>query len=170
MIGWILGGAAAVGAVTVLVLFLTGVLGGHSRTRTVEPGGIEQEVTEIWYTLDASTNPPEFQRYRFYQEEGAFWLYHETREGDHWPLTEADVTRSGTVALTEADWDALLSCLEGGTVRAREEQTEAGGSGPWLYLYWKGDQGKYQVFSFASPAEQSAFEALCLRLTDAAAP
>lgn len=170
MVGWILGGVAAVAAVTMLVLFLIGVLGGRSRALTVGADVSRGEISEFWYTLDASTDPPEYQRYRFYRELGVCWFYYETREGDHWPLTEADVTRSGTVDLTTEDWDELMDCLNGGTVRAREESTATGGGGPWLYLYWKGDQGKYQVFSFASPAEKAAFEALCLRLAGGEAP
>ena len=50
------------------------------------------DINDFYYTLDGSTNPPYFHRYRFYKEEGKYFFYHEKREGDHWPLTDGDIT------------------------------------------------------------------------------
>ena len=148
-----LGCAAAVLVLLGAVLYATGIVG-----RTVGATVKHKDVTEFYYTLSSSTNPPRFQRYRFYTAEGKYYFYHEKREGDHWPLREEDVTVSGTKELTEGEWDA--------SVRRRHESADAGSRGPWLYLYWRGDHGKIQEFSFASPELKRAFEDLCLRLME----
>ena len=122
------------------------------------------EITEFYYTEDASTDPPHFQRFRFYTEDGAYYFYHEKREGDHWPLTEEDATVTGTLELTEEEWTTFFGLLEGGTVTKREEHLESGGSGPWLYLYWTGDKGKIQEFSFRDAETRLAFEDYCNEL------
>ena len=122
------------------------------------------DVTEFYYTVSTSTNPPHYQRYRFYVEDGKYMFFHEKREGDHWPLTEDDATVTGTVELTEAEWEEFFGCLRGGTVVKRTESLDSGSSGPWLYLYWDGDKSKYQEFSFASLAERAAFKELCEKL------
>ena len=120
-----------------------------------------EDVTEFYYTYSTSTDPPHYQRYRFYTEDGKRFFFHEKREGDHWPLTEDDATVSGTVELTEAEWKAFFDCLKGGTVKKREENLESGRAGPWLYLYWNGDKGKYQEFTFESYGARCDFEELC---------
>ena len=137
---------------------------GSRRTKTVGTDVKQSDVTDFYYTVSSSTNPPSYQRYRFYAENGAHFFFHETREGDHWPLTEADATASGTVELSEDQWNAFFACVSGGTVRNREEHTESGGSGPWLYLYWNGDRSKTQEYAFASLEKRAAFEELCAGL------
>ena len=120
-----------------------------------------ESVTEFYYTYSTSTDPPHYQRYRFYTEDGKRFFFHEKREGDHWPLTEDDATVAGTVELTEAEWEAFFDCLKGGTVKKREENLDSGRAGPWLYLYWNGDKSKYQEFTFASYGARCDFEELC---------
>ena len=120
-----------------------------------------ESVTEFYYTYSTSTDPPQYQRYRFYTEDGKRFFFHEKREGDHWPLTEDDATVAGTVELTEAEWEAFFDCLKGGTVKKREENLDSGRAGPWLYLYWNGDKSKYQEFTFASYGARCDFEELC---------
>ena len=71
----------------------------------------KESVTDFYYTYASSTNPPDYQRYRFYTENGQYFFYHEKREGDHWPLTENDVTVSGTRELTDAEWDVIIRLL-----------------------------------------------------------
>ena len=73
------------------VVYATGIV-----SRVVGATVKQKDVTEFYYTLSSSTNPPRFQRYRFYTAEGKYYFYHEKREGDHWPLREEDVTVSGT--------------------------------------------------------------------------
>ncbi len=118
----------------------------------------ESDIKEFWYTVDASTDPPRFERFRFYEEGGKHWFYCEQRQGDHWPLTEADVSLSGSVELTAEQWLDLFALLSGGRVVKRTENLESGDAGPWLFLYWSRDGGKYQEFSFASGADRKAFE------------
>ena len=135
-----------------------------SRERVVGTDIAFEAVSDFYYTYATSTFPPEYQRYRFYMEDGAPMFFHERREGERFPLQEEDVTVSGTVALTEDQWARFCACLEGGTVRTREESVESGDSGPWFYLYWSGDQGEDQQFAFASLEAQGEFEALCAAL------
>ncbi len=134
------------------------VVGEHIRS---------EQITEFYYTVATSTFPPHYQRYRFYAEDGAYQFFHETREGDHIPLTESDATVSGTITLTRDQWDAFLDCIADGTVIARQEHLESGDEGPWLYLYWTGDPGDVQEFSFATAAARFSFEALCEQLRGA---
>ena len=144
-----------------------GTLMSPKRERVVGTDIAFEDITEFYYTYESSTALPEYQRYRFYVEDGKRLFYHETREGGGFPLTEEDITVSGTVALSEASWAAFCACVEGGTVRKREESLDDGDAGPWLYLYWNGDLSVYQEFSFASWGARADFEALCAALRDA---
>ena len=123
-----------------------------------------ENITEFFYTYASSAFPPEYQRYRFYKENGKYKFYHEKREGSAWPLTESDITLSGSVELSDEEWAGFLDCLKDGTVRKRGENTETGNSAPSLYLYWNGDRSKYQEFSFSSMNTQNSFEELCAKL------
>lgn len=147
---------------------LTGLFGRRSAVVGDDIAG--EDISEFYFTYDASTYPPEFQRYRLFKKDGRVFFYHEKREGDHWPLREEDATVTGTTELTGEQWDAFFDLLKGGVVRAREEHLEAGGSGPWLFLYWKNDRGKIQEYSFASYEKQCAFEKLCEALKEADLP
>ncbi len=166
MIGLICGVIAVL--LVVLILFLTGVIGekqtAGSGEMTVGTDIAIGDVTAFYYTYATSTNPPDYQRYLFSVEDGKRLFTHEKREGNHWPLTEADITVSGTLELTDEAWAAFFDCLKGGKVTKREEDISSGGSGPWLYLYWDGDKDAYQQFSFASWDAVKEFEALCEEL------
>lgn len=119
------------------------------------------DISEFYYTVDASTDPPHYQRYHFHAENGAYRFDHETREGGGWPQTEKDITASGSLELTEAEWREFFSLISGGTVKNREENLDSGDAGPWMYLYWSGDQGTCQEYSFADHGTAMAFEAFC---------
>ncbi len=123
-----------------------------------------ESVRDFYWTESTSTYPPYYQRYRFYLEEDGPLFFHETREGGGFPQTEEDITSSGTVGLTAEDWVRFLLCVNGGSVQPREDRLEDGLSGPWTYLYWLGDRGIYQEFTFASPESESAFGELCEEL------
>lgn len=161
------GERTVVGSICVVIaLVIAGallVLAGN-RARVVGRDIAAADITEFFYTRSSSVNPPEYQRYRFRVEDGTYTFYHEKREGAHWPLTESDITVSGTVELSGKEWTEFMECLNGGTVKKRGESAEAGGSGPWLYLYWKGDRAKYQEFSFSSLEAKRSFEEFCAEL------
>ena len=123
-------------------------------------------VTDFYYTYDASTAPPHYQRYRFYVEDGRRLFYHETREGGGWPQTEADITASGTAALTDAQWETFVGLLLGGTAKRREESLTDGDAGPWLYLYWTGGEKEGREFTFESREKGAAFEDFCAALKE----
>jgi hypothetical protein len=126
----------------------------------------KEAVYDFYYTYDASTFPPDYQRYRFYAEKGKHYFYHEKREGDHWPLTEEDATVTGNVKLSDKQWDAFWDCINCGSVIKRQEHLEDGNAGPWLFLYWDGDKGKVQEFSFADPGARARFETLSKKLAE----
>lgn len=119
------------------------------------------DIEQFYFTRDSSAYPPYFQRYLFYSENGDHYFAHETREGDHWPLTEADVTVHGSRQLSDQEWETFYDYLRDGTVKKREEHLESGGDGPWLFLYWSNDKGEYQEFTFASYDRQRLFEEYC---------
>lgn len=125
------------------------------------------DIKDFYYTIDASTNPPKFQRYRFSNKDGQYTFYHEKREGNSWPLKEKDITLSGTVELSNAQWQQFFSYIKNGKVTKRSENTTAGGRGPWLFLYWTKDKGTYQVFDFADYDRRNDFENLCVELKEA---
>ena len=95
-------------------------------------------------------------------------FFHETRqvEDGYGPATEKDTVKSGTIELSDEQWEEFFDFLKEGTVRKREESLEDGDSGPWFYLYWKGDRSEYQEFSFASYEKRLAFEAFCEQLAE----
>ena len=123
-----------------------------------------EDITDFYYTVDASWYPPKYLRYRFFVEDGTRLFYHESRQGGGWPLTVEDIVCSGTVELTDEDWDTFVDCLRGGTVSARSGDVLDGDAGPWTYLSWTGDNGDIQDFTFRSLSERAAFEDLCSRL------
>lgn len=122
-----------------------------------------EDITEFYYTEDSSAFPPYYQRYRFYTEKGKYYFYHETREGEEWPLTEKHIAVKGTIKLSEDEWDEFFDFLKDGTVKRRGENIDSGGSGPWLYLYWDNDGGEYREFTFSSREKLDAFEEYCER-------
>ena len=129
---------------------------------TTEYDILPEDIVDFYYTYDASTDPPFFQRYRFYQEGGAYFFYHETREGGGWPQTEEDITRAGTIELSEEDWATFFSYLEGGAVREPEVSDEDGDAGPWMFVYRGYGQEEYE---FPSYEAQLAFEEYCEMLS-----
>ena len=151
-------------AILVLCLaLLLPILGCSQPEKSVYVMGVDiepEDITEFYYTVSTSTFPPHYQRYRFYKEDGAYKFFHETREGDRFPLTEADATITGTVMLSGDQWSDFLVLLVGGRVIARQEHLDSGDDGPWLYLYWTGDKGDIQEFSFVSYETRLAFESL----------
>lgn len=122
------------------------------------------DITEFYDTYASSTFPPEYQRYRFYVEAGRYMFYHEQREGDHFPLTEEDITVSGSKELTKEEKETFFGFLKDGTVTERQESLDAGDSGPWRYLYWDGDEDRYQEFSFETWDKAGSFEDFCIQL------
>lgn len=155
-----------------MVWLLSGCTGSGlfsgKREKTVGKDIAIDDITEFYWTYATSTFPPEYQRYYFSAEDGMFRFYHETRKGERFPLQEEDITVSGTLELTEEEWNTFFAYLENGTVRPREENIDSGDAGPWTYLYWKNDRGDIQQFSFESYAKASSFEAFCQKLKEKA--
>ena len=124
------------------------------------------DVTEFYYTCENINFDAFFQRYRFYREDGKYMFQHETREkpGEYGPTSEEDITGRGTFELTAEEWNEFLTFLKDGTVSARKDSGESGGAGPWTFIYWKNDKGKYQVFEFATYDARTRFEEYCSSL------
>lgn len=121
----------------------------------------KEDITEFYYTVSSTAYPPEFQRYRFYTEDGKYWFYHETREGEVTFLTEEHISYSGKKELSAGEWDAFFRCLEGGTVKEHKDNGETGGPFYYRFLYWNGDRDKYRELSFASYSQMDSFDVLC---------
>lgn len=158
---------------SLLIPLLAALLLGCSGTgvKTVGKQVPASAVTEFYWTYDHLEYPASYLRYRLFTEDGAYYFFYDKREKQGYgPTTEADRTACGTVALTETQWQQALQLFDGGTVQARTESVTTGGSGPWQYLYWNGDRGKEQVFTFADAAAAAAFTALCEEWMAADAP
>lgn len=136
------------------------------RTQIVGKRITQDNFKDFYYTYQTTVNPPDFQRYRFYKEDGKTYFYHEKREGDSVFLTEEDITVSGTRELTGEEWNTFWKLIDGGGVIKRKEYTTSGGSGPWLFLYWDGDKDVCQEFSFKEYDNLYEFEAFCERLVE----
>ena len=153
-------GALFVVAISALLLFSKGkkdIIVGDSISK--------EQIGEFFYTYSTSANPPEYQRYHFYKDNNKLYFYHEKREGEEWPLTEKNITESGTVELTNKEWDTLFDYLLGGKVerRAKNETSDSGGVD--LYLYWDNDRDINQQFSFLTSDTQKRFEDFCMSLS-----
>lgn len=163
-------------ALAMLLLTLTGCSfssnGGDNgvilfgNKKTVGKDIMAEDITDFYYTEENINFDAYYQRYRFFVEGEKHMFFHETRErkGKYGPCTEKDTTKSGTVELTDEQWRVFYDTVSGGTVSAREDSAEAGGSGPWFFLYWKNDRSKYQKFSFESTGKEKAFLELCLSM------
>ena len=125
-----------------------------------------EDITDFYYTYDSSAVMPDYQRYRFYTEDGRRFFAHETRQGQNWPQTEEDITRSGTVALTDAQWAEFCDLIGGGTASRRKESLVDGDAGPWMYIYWQGGEAAGREYAFAQAGSLLAFEAFCEALAD----
>ncbi len=159
--------AVVVVAVVVLVLFLTGVIGAGGGEMVVGKKVSFDKITEFYYTYDKVGYQGEYQRYYFHVDDGRHIFYHEYREvgEDNYGFpSQADIAESGEIELSDEQWNQFLSLIEGGTVIARQDHLETGDAGPWLYLYWTGDRGDIQEFSFASWEKEKDFEAFCEEL------
>ena len=126
----------------------------------------ENKFKDFYYTYATTVNPPEFQRYRFYMENGKAFFYHEKREGNNVFLTEDDITISGTKELSSEEWDVFWRLINGGCVTKRSENVSSGNSGPWLYLYWDGDKDICQEFAFKEYETVYEFEMFCEGLVE----
>ena len=124
------------------------------------------DITEFYDTYYNMNFNALYQRYYFYAKDGKHYFYHEKRErkNDYGPLDEKDITESGTIELSDEEWNAFFEYIKDGTVIAREESADTGDSGPWYYLYWNKDKGNIQQFSFVSYEKKNEFEQFCLSL------
>ncbi len=125
-----------------------------------------EDITEFYYTKENINYDAYYQRYKFYVEDGKHMFFHETRErkDDYGPCTEEDTTLIGTIELSDDQWSDFVALVIGGTVKEREDSADSGSEGPWLYLYWTNDEGKYQQFAFDTYNDEAKFEELCLSL------
>ena len=124
-----------------------------------------EDITEFYYTDSATTNPPRFQRYYFHVEDGIYLFTHEKREGENVFSSDDSITVTGTLELGEEEWTELFGFLSGGTVTKRGENTNTGAAKA-MFLYWNGDKGERQEFSFNSSEKRAAFEAFCIELKE----
>ena len=122
------------------------------------------DVNDFYYTYEWVGYNAEYQRYRFFVEDGKYKFYHEARkiEGDYGWASEKDITSQGTVELTEDEWAQFLGTIRTGELKKPKESLEDGDSGPWLYLYYqKRNKTERMEFSFTDDESRTAFGELC---------
>ena len=95
-----------------------------------------------------------------------FFFEERERKDDYGPTTKEDTIAETEFELSDDEWSEFLGLIKGGEIRAREDDPEAGGSGPWTYLYWAGDKDIYQVYSFESQGSRKEFESFCETLAE----
>ncbi len=124
---------------------------------------IANDITDFYYTESNINYDAYFLRYRIYKQGDDHVFFYERRErpGDYGPATEEDTVAKIEVVLTDDEWQKFYDLLSGGIVKPREDDATSGGSGPWTYLYWTGDETKYQVYSFESYGKEQSFVKLC---------
>lgn len=152
--------------ITILSALLLSGMVGCKREFVVGSDIQIDDINEFYYTYSSSTFPPEYQRYHFYKEDKNYWFYHEKREGEAFPLREEHITVSGKIELTKEQWETMYNYLKDGLVEKRKESVTSGDSGPFLYLYWKKDRGKYQMFDFSSYQALQDFKTFCINLVE----
>jgi len=124
-----------------------------------------EEITDFYYTAANAENSSGYLRYRFYMKDGSYFFSFDKRDanGNYAAAEGESGSGAGNVSLGTEERLAFFKLIQNGNVKARDESSENGGSGPWMYLYTE----KYPdglVFHFASATEQTAFEAYCAEL------
>lgn len=124
-----------------------------------------EEITDFYYTAANTENSSGYLRYRFYVKDGSYFFSFDKRDanGNYAAAEGESGSGAGNVSLDTEERLAFFKLIQNGNVKARDESSENGGSGPWMYLYTE----KYPdglVFHFASATEQTAFEAYCAEL------
>ena len=124
-----------------------------------------EEITDFYYTAANTENSSGYLRYRFYVKDGSYFFSFDKRDanGNYAAAEGESGSGNGNVSLGTEERLAFFKLIQTGSIKARDESSENGGSGPWMYLYTE----KYPdglVFHFASATEQTAFEAYCAEL------
>ena len=124
-----------------------------------------EEITDFYYTAANAENNSGYLRYRFYVKDGSYFFSFDKRDanGNYAAAEGESDSGAGNVSLGTEERLAFFKLIQNGNVKARDESSENGGSGPWMDLYTE----KYPdglVFHFASATEQTAFEAYCAEL------
>lgn len=124
-----------------------------------------EEITDFYYTAANAENSSGYLRYRFYVKDGSYFFSFDKRDanGNYAAAEGESGSGAGNVSLGTEERLAFFKLIQNGSIKARDESSENGGSGPWMYLYTE----KYPdglVFHFASATEQTAFEAYCAEL------
>ena len=124
-----------------------------------------EEITDFYYTAANTENSSGYLRYRFYVKDGSYLFSFDKRDanGNYAAAEGESGSGNGNVSLGTEERLAFFKLIQNGSIKARDESSENGGSGPWMYLYTE----KYPdglVFHFASATEQTAFEEYCAEL------
>lgn len=122
-----------------------------------------EEITDFYYTAANAENSSGYLRYRFYVKDGSYFFSFDKRDANGNYAAAEGESGAGNVNLGTEERLAFFKLIQNGNIKARDESSENGGSGPWMYLYTE----KYPdglVFHFASATEQTAFEEYCAEL------
>ena len=145
--------------ISLILLVLVIIMNLFNKTYIVGKDIKKEDINEFYYTYYNINYNAKYQRYRLYKENDKYYLFHDKREkpNDYGPLTEKDITRSGTIELNEEEWNKFFELIKDGKVIKRQEDTSSGDDGPWMYIYWKNDKDKYQEYTYASYDKQIEF-------------
>lgn len=156
-----------IAAILTIAILAAAIYLTFCRDRTLRVAQIgEARFRDFYFTYASTTAPPMFRRYRIFVDGERRSFYHEKREGDNVFLKEDDITISGTIELTDEEWQKFWAVIEDGVVSERTEDTRTGGAGPWLFIYWDGDGGTKQVLDLAEPDAAMELEKLCEELKE----
>ena len=92
------------------LLSLAGLLVGCAGEKIVGKNIGIDEISEFYYTYDNINYNAFYQVYHFYVEEGRHMFFHETRqvEDGYGPATEKDTVKSGTIELSDEQWEEFF--------------------------------------------------------------
>jgi len=140
----------------------------NSGSKTVGKDITSADITEFFYTEENINFNAYYLRYRFFIRDGKKYFFYDERkrDGEYGPAAEADRIMYGYYEIPDDTWNEFYETIKDGTVVKRTVSTASGDSGPWTYLYWSGDKGKIQEYSFASQQAEDSFLEICRRLAE----
>ena len=91
-----------------------------------------EEITDFYYTAANTENNSGYLRYRFYVKDGSYFFSFDKRDanGNYAAAEGESGSGNGNVSLGTEERLAFFKLIQTGNVKARDESSENGGSGP----------------------------------------
>ena len=86
----------------------------------------ENQIDKFYYTIENINYDAYYLRYLFYVEDGKHMFFFEERErkNNYGPTTKEDTIAEAEFELSDDEWSEFLGIVEGGEIRAREDDPE----------------------------------------------